>query len=86
MLVADNFAPIRDYSHIYRIKKPVHVIVCGSYGLINTQYLDLVYKTKGTIHTMEEDINKLYELNEGQSIVIGETSYRISGGKFKVIR
>jgi hypothetical protein len=84
ILIADNWAPMRDYSLIDKIKVPVRVIVCG-YGMnpyLNTQYLDLAYKTKGSLHTIEEDITKLMEVNEGKIVKIGKEEFKLTGGKF----
>lgn len=84
IMIADNWAPMRDYALISQIKIPVHVIVCGvqSDVPINTEYLDLARHTKGSVHTIEEDIVKLSELAEGKTLKIGGFEYRISGGKF----
>ena len=58
VLIADNNAPPRDTTLLDNIKKPVHVILCGvrNNHTIRTAYLNLAYKTKGSIHTMEEDL------------------------------
>jgi hypothetical protein len=84
VLIADNWAPMRDYALISNIKIPVHVIVCGVDPRIgiNTEYLDLARHSKGTIHTMEEDITGLAKIAEGMSITIGGTQYRVFAGKF----
>ncbi len=87
VIVVDNWADMRDYSYISDIKKPVRVVLCGTnlYGVkrfINPQYLDLARKTGGSIHTMEEDIENLAKLKEGEEISIGGTKYLLSGGKF----
>ncbi|MCD6068955.1 MAG: hypothetical protein K0S33_3781 [Bacteroidetes bacterium] len=84
IMIADNWAPMRDYGLMSQVKIPVHIILCGQEkGVpINTEYLDLARHTKGSLHTMEEDINKLTELAEGKTIEIGGFVYRVSGGKF----
>jgi hypothetical protein len=78
---------MRDYSMLAEVKQPVKVIVCGTdyYGLktpVNTQYLDLARKTRGSIHTIEEDIEDLADKKDGEEIVIGGNKYLIRGGKF----
>lgn len=85
ILIADNWANMRDYSMIKEIKKPVHVIICGNQYGINTQYLDLARVTGGTVHTVEEDLNNLFKLNEGQEITIGKHVYMIKEGKFVLV-
>lgn len=84
ILIVDNWAPMRDYSLIDKVTVPVRVVVCG-YGdnpYLNTQYLDLAYKTKGSLHTIEEDITKLMEVNEGKIVKIGKEEFKLKGGKF----
>jgi len=84
IMIADNWAPMRDYCLMSQIKIPVHVIICGKLpGMpINTEYLDLARHTKGSIHTIEEDIDKLTEIAEGKSIEIDGYKYVVSGGRF----
>ena len=82
ILIADNWANMRDYSLISKIKKPVRVILCGAQTAVNIQYLDLALQTKGSIHTIEEDIEDLVKITEGKTIKIGKKSFRMSKGKF----
>lgn len=84
IMIADNWAPMRDYSLMSQIKIPVHVIICGLQPdmPINTEYLDLARHTKGSIHTMEEDINNLTDIAEGKIIEIEGYEYKIVGGRF----
>jgi hypothetical protein len=85
VLVADNQAPIKDMLLLSQLKKPVHVILCGTqYGPVNTDYLDLALKTGGSLHTLEEDFNLLTKLEEGQTIEIGRNLYRMNKGKFSI--
>jgi len=82
ILIADNNANMRDFELIHKIKKPVRVIVCGSFLGINTEYLELAKNSGGSIHTLEEDLFNLKELNEGETIKIGLQKFVISRGKF----
>lgn len=88
ILIADNWAPMRDYCLMSQIKIPVHVIICGKQeGMpINTEYMDLARHTKGSLHTMEEDIEKLTEIAEGKSIEIDGFEYKVLGGRFIKIK
>ena len=83
IMIADNYATPRDLELMNRIKRPVHVIICGGSSGINLEYLNLARKTKGSIHTIEQDITNLYKVREGQSIQIEGIAYTISDGKFK---
>ncbi len=82
ILIADNWADMRDYSLIKTINKPVHIILCGSQYGINTQYLDLARVSGGSVHTMEEDLTNLAKIREGEKIIINNTEFIIQGGKF----
>ncbi|MBC7863615.1 MAG: hypothetical protein IAF38_11605 [Bacteroidia bacterium] len=81
ILVADNWANMRDYELISSVKKPVHVILCGVTTEPNLQYIELAYKTKGSIHTMEEDLNDLFKKGEGQTFDLMGNRYRVYNGK-----
>ena len=88
VMLADNWADMRDYTLIHKIKKPVKVVVCGTNmggykSPVNPQYLDLAKKTKGSIFTIEEEIMDLFEKKEGEQITIGGTKYTLRGGRFK---
>ena len=60
ILIADNNSCMRDYCLVKDIKVPVKVVLCGTYSGINPQYINLAYKTKGSIHTIEDDISDFY--------------------------
>jgi hypothetical protein len=79
ILIADNWAKVRDISLLPRVKKPVRVILCGvTSGMeINPDYLNIAYKTKGSVHTIEED---LYDLNK----CIKEKYMHINGFTYKI--
>ena len=83
-LIADNWATPRDLALLKYVNKPIHVILCGATMGINTDYLDLVRANGGTIHTIEEDIAYLAKLNEGQTIEIGNQTFVIKHGQFKL--
>ena len=55
--IADNYACIRDFNLIENIKYPIRIIACGTENGINEQLFDLAYKTKGSIHTADIDID-----------------------------
>lgn len=83
IMVADNRSPVRDMALLSNFKTPVRIIVCGSYhGPISPDYLKIAWKTKGSVHTMEQDLLNIARLSEGQSITINGITYRIMGGEF----
>ncbi|MEO8149846.1 MAG: energy transducer TonB [Bacteroidia bacterium] len=83
VLIADNFATPRDLNLISKINKPIKVILCGTYSGLNTNYMDMVRANKGSLHTIEEDITNLVNLNEGEEINISGQTYKIHNGKFE---
>jgi len=90
IIVVDNWSDMRDYVFLNKVMRPVKVIVCGtnSFGLktaVNTQYLDLARATKGSIHTIEEDIENLAKLREGEIIKVAGARYLLKGGRFHKI-
>lgn len=82
ILIADNWANMRDYEFINKIDRPVRIILCGTQFGINKQYLELARVTKGSIHTIEEDISNLMDLKEGEEITISGHTFVIENGKF----
>lgn len=83
MLIADNWAAIRDKELIGQLKKPVMVILCGVRNNdINIDYLNLALKTKGSVHLIEQDIKNLAELKEGEVLTIGRKNYKLVNGEF----
>lgn len=82
VMIADNYAPVKDISLLKDFNAPVHIILCGVNDYILEDYLNIARKTKGSIHTMEEDITKLASMSEGQEIKIGRNIYKIMGGEF----
>ena len=83
VMVADNHAPVKDLELLTSFSKPVHIILCGaSGGFIHPDYLQIAWKTKGSIHTIEEDIVKIASMLEGETIQIMGRKFKIMGGEF----
>ena len=83
ILVADNYSTVKDIALLRLVNKPVKVILCGVYdSRILSDYLDIAYQTKGSVHTMEEDILNLGNSLEGMKIRIGKHYYVLTRGKF----
>lgn len=85
ILISDNDATPRDLELVPQITKPVHVILCGVRYAPNPAHLYIAWKTKGSLHTINEDIIKLAEMEEGQTITVMGRTYKIVNGKFVVI-
>lgn len=82
IMIADNHAPIKDIALLETFKIPVKVILCGVDDEIEADYLRLAWKTKGSVHTIEEDILSIGKLLDGQEIKIGGKTYRLMKNKF----
>ena len=86
IIIADNRASPRDMVLLPKITKPVRVILCGTADGINPDYLNVALKTGGSVHTIEEDLQNLVKLNEGQAIRIGKEVFVIKNGKFEYLK
>lgn len=87
ILVADGLSPVRDISLANKLKKPVHIILCGSANAdgmltINIDYLEIAARTGGSIHTIEQDILDISTVPEDGRISIGKHEYVRKNGKF----
>ncbi|MES2514667.1 MAG: hypothetical protein V4580_11010 [Bacteroidota bacterium] len=82
IMIADNHAPVKDIILLETFKIPVKIILCGVGDEIEADYLRLAWKTKGSVHTMEEDILSIGKLLDGQEIKINGQTYRLMKNKF----
>ncbi len=82
VLVADNMSYARDMIMIGKIGVPVRIILCGTHRFVNEQYLDIAYRTKGSVHTIEEEITDLSDMIEGKMITVGGYQYRFTKDRF----
>ena len=82
ILVADNYAPARDIELLEQVKYPVRVILCGVEDKINEDFLEVAYRTGGSIHTIEEDLMNLSSAVNGSEVTINNNVYKILDGRF----
>lgn len=85
ILIADNNAAPKDFILSSQIKKPIKIILCGVNEYINPTYLTLARNTGGSIHTIEEDLVNLIQINEGEIINIEGASYLLKNGEFQIL-
>lgn len=78
ILVADNNSCIRDYVLLSYLNRPVHVILCGTRNGINHQYINLAWKTGGSIHTQTMDIDNIDHLLQTNTLVIEGVRYGLT--------
>lgn len=82
IMIADNYATPRDLSLISELNQPIKIILCGTSGGINPDYLNLARRTKSSVHTMDSDLTELAILNEGETITIDGSTFKIRKGRF----
>lgn len=85
VMIADNYANVKDFKLIKSVKKPVKVILCGAGFGVNSQYLDLARETGGSVHLMEDDLTDLISMSEGDILEIRGQKFVIKEGKFEQI-
>lgn len=85
ILVADNYAPVKDIKLLASVTKPVHVIICGNRGRIHPDYIQIAFKTGGSLHTIEDDLLRLSELKNGEVIEFGGLKYKVITGGLELI-
>lgn len=90
VLIADNFARVRDMSILDKLIEkniPISVIVCGALNRrINYQYIDLARISGGKLFTIEEDIDFTIPLAEGEKVTIGVQTFLITKGKLVLLK
>lgn len=87
VMIADNWAPIKDLSLLGKIDGPVDVILCGVWGgRIQADYLSLVNAVGGTIYTMEGELADIAKLKEGDIITMGGQKFKLTEGRFVLTR
>ncbi|MFN8285839.1 MAG: hypothetical protein U0V74_03745 [Chitinophagales bacterium] len=85
IMIADNYANVKDIAFLEKVNKPVHIILCGVMGGINVDYLNIARATGGSVHTIEKDIEDLAKVNEGEIFVIKGQKFKLEKGRFKLV-
>lgn len=88
ILVADNHSDVRDMVLLSQISRPVRIILCGveKDKPIHPHYLEIARKTKGSLHTIDQDIMSLSEVQNGQAVEISGFRYHFNGQEFMAAR
>ena len=81
ILVADNYSSVKDIELIAGLNVPVRVIVCGFNNEIHPDYITIAYRTKGSVHTIEDDIENIAEKVRDNKFTLAGQKYRIAGGR-----
>ncbi|MDW7695543.1 hypothetical protein R9C00_26850 [Flammeovirgaceae bacterium SG7u.111] len=84
VLIADNKSAVRDLELLPKINRPVRIILCGLTEKkgIHPDYLKIARETKGSIHTISDDLINLAETQEGEIIEALGLRYRLTKGNF----
>jgi TonB family protein len=85
VLISDNQASPRDLALAEKLNKPLRIIICGATGGVNPAYLDLAYQSKGSIHTADDDINAIWELEVGDEMIFAGRKYLLKENGFELI-
>ncbi len=85
VMIADNYANVKDIALLDRVKVPVRVVVCGVDRGINTDYLNIACATGGSIHTIESDLTDLVRYNEGETFTFRSQKYKVDKGRFRLV-
>ena len=81
ILIVDNKSDIRDIELLEELDRPIRIVLCGlGEGRINFDYIKLAFHTKGTLHTVEEDISILMDAKEGDKFKLDGYRYEIVNG------
>lgn len=86
VMIADNSSEVKDMRSLEKIKKKVHVILCGETYQKNyafqSDFVEIAKKTKGSIHTVEDDIENVSKVKEMSVVRVGNVYFRFHKGKF----
>jgi hypothetical protein len=83
VMIADNWAAIKDKVLWQHLTKPVRIVVCGATEFnVHIDYLNLARKTNGSVHLMESDLYNLSGLKEGEILHVGKNSFVVKNGMF----
>jgi hypothetical protein len=79
LMIADAKAPIKDYSLIQYLKKPVSILLCGDVnGNVPLDYWNLALKTGGSILRSDGEIRNLKRIKPGDIIELGKYTYKLT--------
>lgn len=87
ILIADNFARVRDLQLLSLVKKPIHIIVCGvTNRKVLFDYIKIAQATNGSIHTSEKDYNNIGDALLKGVVEIGKLNYMSVKGKLTLVK
>ena len=80
ILIADNMSRVKDMHRLNEVRKPVHVVLCGTTGgdltkPYQSDYFTIAQVTKGSLHTIEDDL-KPDKLTNRTILRVGSRYYK----------
>jgi hypothetical protein len=84
LLIADNNSEVRDMALISKMRKKVHVIICGNPKAIRIDYLEIARATGGDIIVNGRRI-KLNKVGVGGQLLIGKTPYVLTSNGVEIV-
>lgn len=86
VMIADNAATPRDLELLTQVRVPIRLILCGTHNsAFNVHYLNMIRKNKGSIHTIEADLNQIHTTKDGEILQIEGHQYILRKEGFKLI-
>lgn len=84
LFIADNYSDASDLHRLGELKAPVRVLLTDSEYGINEHYLEIAYRSGGSVHTPYEDLDseRLQSLKDGEQLRIGKYAYQFFKGRF----
>jgi hypothetical protein len=88
VLIADNASEVRDINLLYKVKQPVHVIICGDASNVHPDYVAIAWKTGGSIMTINYEV--LFKGPESplkkNTVKVGKNKYILTSplGRFDI--
>jgi len=78
IVMADNWAPVRDIELVKQIHKPVRIIICGGTTGTHVDYITIALQTNGSLHFEDDDILNLQDLKAGKEVLIRGVHYKLN--------
>jgi hypothetical protein len=87
VLIADNSSAVKGMNQLSKIKKPVHVVLCGTTWdttvAIQPHHFKIAARTRGSLHTNEDDIQDPNNIEKNTWIRVGSRFYRFRKDEFE---
>lgn len=86
VLIVDRRSAVKDIELLKKLKVPVHVILCGAEDFTHVHYLQIAYKTGGTIHSLNEEIKDIGGIQNGQRLKVANLIFSFKDGQFRRVK